>query len=114
MEFSDIRQFELDTSRGKVRVRVMEFENGQLFLLSDSEKFRLGLTAIAIPPGQGRAEPTSTGFLSAGIDSAHIRTIAERVSSWVGQTCMIVAAVGTIDQPYMLELLTSLKEHILS
>lgn len=114
MEFSDIRQFELNTSRGKVKVRVMEFENGQLFLLSDSEKFRLGLTAIAIPPTNGRAEPTSSSFLSAGIDATHIRTIAERVSSWVGQTCMIVAAMSNIDQTYMLEILTSLKGYILS
>ena len=114
MEFSDIRQFEINTSRSKVRVRIMEFENGQIFLLSDSEKFRLGLTAVAIPPSQGRAEPTSAGFLSAGIDSTHIRTIAERLSSWIGQTCMIIAAVGTIDQAYMLELLTALKEQVLS
>jgi hypothetical protein len=113
MEFSDIRQFELNTSRGNVMVRVMAFENGQLFLLSDSEKFRLGLTAIAIPPRHDRAEPTSTSFLSAGIDATHIRTIAERVSSWVGQTCMMVAAVANIDQAYMLELLTALKAHVL-
>lgn len=114
MELSDIRQFESDSSRGKVRIRVIDLENGLLLMITDSEKYKLGLSAVAIPPGQGRAEPTSTGLFSAGLDSTHVRTLAERVSSWIGQTCMIVVSVGPLDQAFMLELLTILKNYLLS
>jgi hypothetical protein len=114
MELSDIRQFESDSSRGTIRVRVMDLENGLLLLITDSEKYKLGLSAVAIPPGQGRTDPTSTGLFSAGLDSTQVRTLAERVSSWIGQTCMLVVSVGPLDQPFMLELLTILKNYLLS
>ena len=92
----------------------MDLENGLLLLITDSEKYKLGLSAVAIPPGKGRTEPTSTGLFSAGLDSTHVRTLAERVSSWIGQTCMMVVSVGPLDQAFMLELLTILKNYLLS
>ncbi|MFX1367923.1 MAG: hypothetical protein ACFFAY_04935 [Promethearchaeota archaeon] len=114
MGLSDIRQFESDSSRGKIRVRVMDLENGLLLMITDSERYKLGLSAVAIPPGQGRTGPTSTGLFSAGLDSTQVRILAERVSSWIGQTCMIVVSVGPLEQAFMLELLTILKNHLLS
>jgi len=114
MDLSDIRQFESDTSRGKIRVRVTELENGSLIMITDSDKYKLGLSAVAIPPGQGRIEPTSTGLFSAGLDSTHVRTLAERVSSWMSQTCIMFIAVGQLDQAFMLEILTILKNYLLA
>ncbi|MFW9845426.1 MAG: hypothetical protein ACFFD6_01655 [Candidatus Thorarchaeota archaeon] len=114
MEFDDIRQFESDTSLGKIRVRVMELENGMILLISDSEKFKMGLSAVAIPPGQGRSEPTSTGLFSAGLNSALVRTLAERVAAWINRACMVVVAVSGLNQTTMLELMTILKNHFLT
>ncbi|MHA2141363.1 MAG: hypothetical protein ACXADC_03010 [Candidatus Thorarchaeota archaeon] len=114
MEFDDIRQFESDTSQGKILVRIMDLENGTLVLISGSEKFRLGLSAVAIPPGQGRTEPTSTGLFSAGLDAALVRTLAERVAAWVNKSCMIVVAVNTLNQAFLMELMTILKNHFLT
>ncbi len=114
MEFDDIRQFESDTSQGKIMVRIMDFENGVLVLISGSDKFRLGLSAVAIPPGQGRSEPTSTGLFSTGLDATLVRTLAERVAAWTNQSCMIVMAVSGLNQILMMELMTILKNHLLT
>jgi hypothetical protein len=114
MEFDDIRQFVSDTSQGKILFRIMDFENGTLVLISDSDKLRLGLSAVAIPPGHGRSEPTSTGLFSAGLDAALVRTFAERVSAWTNQSCMVVIAMSTLNQVIVMELLTILKNHLLT
>jgi hypothetical protein len=114
MEFDDIRQFESDTSQGKIRFRIMDLDNGTLVLISGSDKFRLGLSAVAIPPGQGRSEPTSTGLFSAGLDAALVRTLAERVSALINQSCMVVVAVSALNQALMMELMTILKSHLLT
>ncbi len=114
MKFDDIRQFESDTSQGKILVRIMDLENGTLVMISGSDKFRLGLSAVAIPPGQGRSEPTSTGLFSAGLDAALVRTLAERVAAWINQTCMIVVAVSALNQTLVMELMTILKNHFLT
>ncbi|MFX0055851.1 MAG: hypothetical protein ACFFAX_06170 [Promethearchaeota archaeon] len=114
MKFDDIRQFESDTSQGKIIFRIMDFENGALVLISDSDRFRLGLSAVAIPPGQGRSEPTSTGLFSAGLDAALVRTLAERVSAWTNQSCMVVVAVSSLNQALVMELMTILKNHLLT
>ncbi len=114
MDFEDIRHFESDTDLGKIRIRVLDLENGTLVLLTDSEKFRLGLSAVAVPPGRDESEPASSGFFSEGLDTILARTLAERIVSWTGKTCMIVVAVKGLTQKVMVQLMTSLKNHLLT
>ncbi|MFW9799389.1 MAG: hypothetical protein ACFFD9_03060 [Candidatus Thorarchaeota archaeon] len=114
MDFEDIRHLESDTDLGKIRIRVMDLENGTLVLLTDSERFRLGLSAVAVPPGRNESEPPSSGFFSEGLDTILARTLAERIVSWTGKTCMIVVAVKGLTQKVMVELMTSLKNHLLT
>ena len=112
MDFDDIDEFESDASVGKIRFRVMRLENGTLLLISDSDKFRIGLSAVAIPPGQGRTDPTSAGFLTMGLDAALVRTLAERIAAWTSQTCMLISVKG-FNQAIMMELTSILKNHFL-
>ncbi len=114
MEFKDIKEFESDYSQGKLRVRIMDLTNGTLILLSDTDSFRLGQSAVAIPPGHGRSEPTSTGLFSTGIDSTPVRTIAERVAIFTNQTTMVVVGVKEITQSVMMEIVLILKNHFVS
>jgi hypothetical protein len=109
MEHQDIREFEVDTSLGKVKVRIIELENGSLLMFSDSEKYRLGFSAIAIPPGQGRSGPTSASMFSTGLDTTLSRTLAEKVAALTGQTCMIVLAMKDTSQLAIMELLNGIK-----
>ena len=114
MEFKDIQEFETDFSQGKLRVRIMTLDNGTLILLSDSDNFRLGQSAVAIPPGHGRSEPTSAGLFSTGMTSTTVRTIAERVAVFTNQTSMVVVGVKDITQDVMMELVLILKNHFLA
>jgi hypothetical protein len=114
MGFEDIDEFEADTSIGKVRVRKFSLANGVMLMLTDSKEFRLGLSAVAIPPGPGRSEPTSTGFYTMGLDTTLIRTMAERVASWTNQTCMLVVGVKTLTRELMMELTAILRDHLVS
>ncbi|MFW9920512.1 MAG: hypothetical protein ACFFED_12990 [Candidatus Thorarchaeota archaeon] len=111
---SDITEFESKYSKGTLRVRMIELDNGLLVLLSDSEKFRLGQSAVAIPPGQGRAEPTSAGVFSGALDSALIRTIAERIAALTGQTCMVVSGIREISREVMMEIVVIFKNHLVA
>lgn len=111
---TDITEFVSTYSKGTLRVRMLELENGLLVLLSDSEKFRLGQSAMAIPPGQGRSEPTSAGVFSGALDSALIRTIAERIAAMTGQTCMIVSGIREISRETMMEIVVILKNHLVA
>ncbi|MGY5854359.1 MAG: hypothetical protein RTU92_12400 [Candidatus Thorarchaeota archaeon] len=113
MDQDDIEEFESDASIGKIRCRVMQLENGTLLLISDSDKFRMGLSALAIPPGQGRTEPTSAGFLTMGLDAALVRTLAERIAAWTNKTCMLIISVKGFNQASMMELTSILKNHFL-
>ena len=110
----DITEFDASFSKGTLRVRLLELENGLLVLLSDSEKFRLGQSAVAIPSGQGRTEPTSTGIFSGALDSALIRTIAERKAAMTGQTCMVVSGIREISREVMMEIVVILKNHLVA
>ena len=109
MEHHDIRDFELDTSLGKVKARIIELENGFLLLFSDSDKYRLGFSAVAIPPGQGRLGPSSASMFSTGLEATLSRTLAEKVAAITGQTCMIVFAVKNMSQLIIMEILNSIK-----
>jgi hypothetical protein len=114
MEFDDISEFSSETSIGMIRVRILNLENGLLVLVSDKEHFRLGLSAMAIPPGQGSSEPTSTGLFSMGLDNALARTVAERVASWTNRTCMIVLGLPQISRENMLEIVSMLRDHLVT
>lgn len=111
MQHNDISDFEVNISKGPIKIRVMELENGVLLLVSDSQNFRLGLSALAVPPGQSRTGPSSTGLFSMGIDATIVRTIAERVAAWTNRTCMAVIAVNGLNQGIMMELVSVLKIH---
>ena len=114
MNHNDIHDFESESSKGKLKIRMMNLENGLLILISDTQNFRIGISAIAIPPGQNRSEPTSTSIFSTGPDPTFVRTIAERVAKWNGQTCMLMIAVKGIDRTLMMEILTILKDNLLT
>jgi len=111
MPFEDIEEFEKEFSEGKLKIRIVELENGLLILLSDSEKYRMGHSAAAIPPSQTRSQPTSTGLFSTGPASVLVRTLAERVAEITRQMVMIVAGVKDMDQKTMMELMQLLKNH---
>lgn len=111
---SDIIEFESNYSKGTLRVRMLELDNGLLVLLSDSDKYRLGQSAMAIPPGQGRTEPTSAGVFGGALDSALIRTIAERMAAMTGQTCMIVSGIRDLSREIMMEIVVILKNHLVA
>ena len=114
MEFDDITEFSSQTSAGTVKVRIMTLSNGKIVLITDSKSFRLGLSAMAIPAGLGRSEPTSIGFFTTEIESTLVRTLAERLASWTNQTCMLVVAMSSLTRERMLELMSVLKEHLLT
>lgn len=114
MEFDDITEFTSETSTGFVKIRIMTLTNGLLVLISDSNKFRLGLSAMAIPAGQGRSEPTSVGFFTKEIDSTLVRTLAEKLASWTNQTCMLVVGMSSLSRERMLELMSLLRDHFLT
>ena len=110
----DIREFDADSTKGKIRFRILEMENGLMLLISDSDKFRIGLSAIAIPAGHGSSQPTSSGLFTSGLDAALVRTLAERIAIWTNQTCMIVAGLKSFDQSILMELTTILKNHLVT
>jgi hypothetical protein len=114
MEFDDTLEFTKEASFGKVRVRILNLENGLLIMISDKERFRLGLSAVAIPAGKGSTEPTSTGLFSMGIDTALVRTVSERIASWTNQTCMVVIGLKQINREIMLEMLSILKDYLVT
>ncbi|TFG13477.1 hypothetical protein EU537_06310 [Candidatus Thorarchaeota archaeon] len=111
MPFDDIDEFEKEFSEGKLKIRIVELENGLLILLSDSEKYRMGHSAAAIPPSHTRPQPTSTGLFSTGPDSVLVRTLAERVADITKQMVMIVAGVQDLNPNTMIELMQLLKNH---
>jgi len=113
MGLDGIRDLEHETEHGKLRIRAMDLENGLLILISDSDRFRLGPSAIAIPAGQGRVEPTSTGFLSIGEDAVQVRILAETVAKRTGRTCMMVIAVKELSRALMVDITKVLREHLL-
>jgi hypothetical protein len=112
--FEDIREFETDFSQGILKVRIMELENGVLILLSDSNQYRLGQSAVAIPAGHGRTQPTSTGLFSTGVDSTNVRTLSERVSAITNQTSMVVSGLKEMTQPILMEIMLILKNHLVA
>ncbi len=114
MEFEDIFEFSSETSAGKIMVRIMDLLNGQLVLITDSDRFRLGLAAVAIPAGHGRSGPTSTGLFTMGLDVTLVRTLAERIASWTNQTCMLVLGMGALTREHMMEITALLKDHFVS
>jgi hypothetical protein len=114
MEFEDISEFSSETSAGTIKIRIMDLSNGQLVLITDSNRFRLGLSAVAIPAGQGRSEPTSTGLFTEGLEITLVRTLAERVASWTNQTCMLVLGMSALTRERMMELTSLLKDHLVS
>ena len=113
MEFEDITEFSSETSAGTIKVRIMSLSNGQIVMMTDSDQFRLGLSAMAIPAGQGRSEPTSSGLFTRELDSTLVRTLAERISSWTNQTCMLVLGIsGPLTRERMMEFTALLKTHL--
>ncbi|MFW9787120.1 MAG: hypothetical protein ACFFE2_10975 [Candidatus Thorarchaeota archaeon] len=114
MEFDDISEFSSETAAGTIKIRIMNMTNGMLVLISDSNQFRLGLSAMAIPAGQGRSSPTSVGFFTKEIDSTFVRTLAERLATWTNQTCMLVVGMSSLTRERMLELMSVLRDHLLT
>lgn len=114
MGFDDISELSTDTSIGKIRIRILTLENGLLLLFSEKDQYRLGISAVAIPPGQGRSEPTSTAQFSMGLEATLVRTIAERVASWTTNTCMIVSGITQLNRDVMMEILSFLRDHLVA
>ncbi len=114
MEFEDISEFSSETSAGTIKIRIMDLSNGQLVLITDSDRFRLGLSAVAIPAAHGRSEPTSTGLFTEGLEITLVRTLAERVASWTNQTCMLVLGMSALTRERMMELTSLLRDHLVT
>ena len=114
MGFDDISELTAETSIGVVNIRIQNLENGLLMLFSEKEQYRLGISAVAIPPGQGRSEPTSTALFTMGLDTTLVRTIAERIASWTNNTCMIVSGLPRLNREVMMELLSFLRDHLVA
>lgn len=114
MGFDDITELTSETSIGDVYIRILNLENGLLLLFSEKEQYRLGISAVAIPPGQGRSEPTSTALFTMGLDTTLVRTIAERIASWTSNTCMVVSGITKLNRDVMMELLTFLRDHLVA
>jgi hypothetical protein len=114
MGFDDISELTSETSIGTVNIRILNLENGLLILFSEKEQYRLGISAVAIPPGQGRTEPTSTPLFTMGLDTTLVRTIAERIASWTNNTCMVVVGLSQLNREIMMELLTILRDHLVA
>jgi hypothetical protein len=112
MEFDDISEFSKDTSFGMVKIRIMTLENALLIMISDTGRFKIGLSAIAIPPGKGSSEPTSTGLFSMNIDTALVRTMSERLAVWTNQTCMVIIGLKQMNREITLELLKLLRDYL--
>jgi hypothetical protein len=114
MGFDDISELASETSIGTIRIRILNLENGLLILFSEKEQYRLGISAVAIPPGQGRSEPTSTALFTMGLDAMLVRTIAERISSWTNNTCMVVSGLTQLNRDIMMQLLSFLRDHLVA
>ena len=110
----DIREFEVNTSQGKIKTRIIELDNGLLLMFSDSDKYRLGLSSVAIPPGQGRLGPSSASVFSTDLDAALSRTLAEKIATLTGQTCMIILAIKELSQLMIMEILNNIKSILLA
>jgi hypothetical protein len=114
MGFDDISELSSEFSIGIVNIRILNLENGLLILLSEKEQYRLGISAVAIPPGQGRSEPTSTPLFTMGLDTTLVRTIAERIALWTNNTCMVVSGISKLTREVMMELLSFLRDHLVA
>lgn len=114
MEFDDISEFSKDTSFGMVKIRIMTLENSLLVMISDTDRFKLGPSAIAIPPGKGSSHPTSTGLFSMSIDTSLVRTMSESLASWTNQTCMVIIALKQMNREITLELVRLLRDHFVT
>jgi len=114
MGFDDISELTSETSIGTVKIRILNLENGLLMLFSEKDQYRLGISAVAIPPGQGRSEPTSTALFTMGLDTSLVRTIAERIASWTNNTCMVVSGLHQLNRDVTMELLSILRDHLVA
>jgi len=114
MGSDDISEFTSDTSIGTIHVRIVDLTNGLLLLLSDRDQYRLGITVVAIPPGQGRSEPTSSSLFSMEMDATLARTLVEQIANWTNKTCMIVLGIPKMTREVMMELLLVLKNRLVS
>jgi hypothetical protein len=112
MDYEDITEFSAETSTGKIKVRIMSLSNGLIVLISDSDQFRLGLTASAIPAGPGGSGPASSVLFSREMDSTSLRTLAERIAVWSNQTCLLILGISaTLNNERIMELTVLLKNH---
>ncbi len=111
---SDILEFSVEQPHGLFRFRIMRLANGLLILISDSDSFRLGLSAVAVPPPHDSKIPTSMSLLGAGMDLSMVRAIAERIASLTGHTCLVVVGVRHLDMTVMSEIVNALKNHLVS
>ncbi|MHA1654621.1 MAG: proteasome assembly chaperone 4 family protein [Candidatus Thorarchaeota archaeon] len=110
----DINDFEMTSSRGPIKFRVMHLENGLVVFISGGSGFRLGPTVVSIPASQYRSSPTSTGLLGSEPDSIMVRIMAERIAAWTNRACMVVATVNDLDRELTMEILNALKDHLLT
>ena len=114
MGTDDISELVTETSVGPVRIRIITMENGLLILFTEKSQYRLGISAVAIPPGTGRSAPTSTAQFTVGLDTTLVRTIAERIAAWTNSSCMVVSGLVQLNRELMMEILSFLKDHFVA
>ncbi len=113
LELDDITEFESDLLSGHIKVRIIDMDNGLLVMITDSDKFKLGVTSLAIPSRPGMDTPVSSGIFSPGSDDTMVRTIAERISAWTKRPCLLVVHAKSKDREFMVGILTLLKNQLL-
>jgi len=114
MSTSDTEDFELSLPKMTLKFRIVTLENGFLVMISDSPSFRLGQSAVSVPSGQAKREPTSMAISAVGPDAMTVRTIAERISAWTGSMCMLIMAVKDTDRVVVMEIVNALKNHFVT
>jgi hypothetical protein len=114
MSYTGTEDFKTTLAHATLSFRIMKLENGLLVMISDSDAFRLGPSAVSVPSGQLRREPTSMVVSGVGQDLMIVRSIAERISAWTNSMCMLIVAVKNINRELMLEIVNVLKSHLVT
>jgi len=114
MGSEDISELAVETSVGTVKIRIMTLENGLLIMFTEKSQYRLGISAVAVPPGLGRSAPASIAQFTMGLDTTLVRTIAERIAAWTNNSCMIVSGLVQLNRELMMELLSFLRDHFVA
>ncbi|MBD3405795.1 MAG: hypothetical protein GF411_06655 [Candidatus Lokiarchaeota archaeon] len=114
MTKEEINDISVEISSGTLYIRIMDLENGMLILLSDSLKFRLGVSVIAMPGTDVHRRPLSRGIFAYDGNTSLLRSLSEQIARLSGRSCMLVSSVKELDQAKLIEIMAVFKGILLS